>query len=248
MNKNTVMPRFRSFFQNRTGLTALGLLLTILLSACGSPAAPQPTEAVPAQVATDVAATLTAQPTATSTATPTLTPTPTTTPTITPTVGIPVSGGVFSPSSVCNSATFVKDVSIPDGTVLAPGERFTKTWRLRNTGTCNWLSDYSLVFVGGDNMSGSNVSLGRTVDTNKNDEISVRLTAPDAVGTYTGFWRMADQFGNTFGDTIFVTIVVGEEVVVTSPPAVTVVVTATPAATSTPVPTHTPRPTRTPSP
>src|SRR5512135_269401 len=153
MNKNIVVQKLHSLFQNRTGLMALSLLGVLLLIACGA-AAPQPTEAAPAQVGTDVAATLTAQPTATatSTMTPTSTPTMTTTPTAAATFGIPVSGGGTSSSSAnsafgCNNATFVKDVSIPDGTVIARGKSFTKTWSLQNTGTCNWTRNYSLVFV-----------------------------------------------------------------------------------------------------
>ncbi len=244
MKKFTVMPKFRYLIQNRTSLIAIGSLLAILLSACGSAA---PTEAVPAQVATDVAATLTAQPTATPTETPTLTPTPTTTPTatVTPTPAIPVSG--LSSASSCNNSQFLRDVSIPDGTVLSPGETFVKTWRFRNTGTCNWSSNYSLVFVGGRRMGGGDFEIGQTVDVNQRIDISVTLTAPDRTGTFTGSWQLADAFGNTFGDTVDVQIVVQAPVVAPPPTATPIPPTAIPP-TPTAVPTHTPRPTHTPSP
>ncbi len=71
-------------------------------------------------------------------------------------------------------------------------------------------------------MSGSNTTIGKTIRINKKDNVSVKLIAPAADGTYTGFWRMADQNGNLFGETIDVQIVVEQGVVVT------VVVTATP--------------------
>ncbi len=228
MNKNIVVPKLHSFFQNRTGLLAISLSLALLLSACGT-AAPQPNQAVSTQVGTDVAATLTAQPTATatSTMTPTMTPTTTLTPTVAQTVGIPVSGATSSSSFSntafgCNNAAFVRDVNIPDGTVLARGQGFTKTWRLQNTGTCKWTRSYSLVFVGGSGMGGSNVGVGGNVPVGRKDDISVQLIAPNVDGTYTGFWRMADQNGNLFGETIDVQIVVEQGVVAT------VVVTATP--------------------
>ncbi len=236
MNKFIVTPKLHSFFQNRAGLLAISLSLALLLSACGAVAA-QPTQAVPAQVGTDVAATLTAQPTATatSTMTPTMTPTTTLTPTVASTVGIPVSGATsssFSNSAFgCNNATFVKDVNIPDGTVLARGQGFTKTWRLQNTGTCKWTKNYSLVFVGGSGLGGSSVGIGGNVPVGKKDDISVQLIAPNVDGTYIGFWRMADQNGNLFGETIDVQIVVEQGVVAT------VVVTATPVPpTATPTP------------
>ncbi len=242
MSKKFVVPKLHPFLQNRTGLLAISLSLALLLSACGA-VAPQPNGPVLTQVATDVAATLTAQPTvtATSTMTPTMTPTTTLTPTVASTVGIPVSGATSSSfsnsASGCNNATFVKDVSIPDGTVLAQGVGFTKTWRLQNTGTCKWTRNYSLVFVGGSGMGGSNVSIGGNVPVGRKDDISVQLIAPNVDGTYTGFWRMADQNGNLFGETIDVQVVVEQGAVVT------VVVTPTSApATNTPMPTVTPTP------
>ncbi len=249
MNRN-IKSKFNILLQHRTHVTALSLLVTLLLSACGSAATPPPTEPVSNEVATSVAGTLTAQltATATTTQTPTATPLPTflTTPialngTGTPAAGIPITGGSTSTASTasgCNDAAFVRDVTIPDGTVVAPGQSFTKTWEFTNTGTCNWTNKYSLVFISGDNMSGSNTRIGQTVAVNRRGQMSVRLSAPTATGTYTGFWQLADQSGNRFGTTVFVQIVVGQQTVVT------VVVTATPSLvpdTSTPIPTATAR-------
>ncbi len=234
MNKNSVVPGLHTFF-TRTGLLAIGLSLALMLSACNLAAA-QPDTSILTQVATDVVASLTAQPSATAsmTPTPTLTPTPTTIPTATSTVGIPVSGGVVSSGSGafgCNNSVFVADTTIPDGTVLAPGQSFTKKWELRNIGSCKWTPEYSIVFVGGDNMGGASNEIGKTVNVNKKGEAAVKLVAPTVDGTYTGLWRMADQNGNLFGETIDVQIVVEQGVVVT------VVVTATPVP---PTPTPTP--------
>jgi transcriptional regulator with XRE-family HTH domain len=35
-------------------------------------------------------------------------------------------------------STFIADVTIPDGTVVAAGARFTKTWEVQNVGTVAW--------------------------------------------------------------------------------------------------------------
>ena len=52
-------------------------------------------------------------------------------------------------------ASFVKDVTYADGAYVAPGQSFSKTWRIRNTGTYTWTTNMALVFVGGDQMGAS---------------------------------------------------------------------------------------------
>jgi len=42
------------------------------------------------------------------------------------------------PPAGCDRAQFISDVTVPDGTTFAPGATFTKTWRLKNSGTCTW--------------------------------------------------------------------------------------------------------------
>ena len=100
----------------------------------------------------------------------------------------------------CDWAAFIKDVSIPDGTVLAPGETFTKVWRLKNRGTCTWTSDYMLVFSSGSQMGAKtvvsfpgNVAPGQTVD------VAVILTAPSVPGSYSGYWMLRNSSGALFG-------------------------------------------------
>jgi Ig-like domain from next to BRCA1 gene len=128
---------------------------------------------------------------------PTVTGTPPT-PTATKTPG-PITPTV--PPSACDKAQFLADVNIPDGTVLQPGAQFTKTWRLKNVGTCAWAKDtYQLVFFSGEKMNGpasapfpKNVAVGETVD------ISVNLTAPSAAGSYRGYWMFKNASGALFG-------------------------------------------------
>ncbi len=125
------------------------------------------------------------------TITPTVTGTPPT-PTFTPTGPPPPSG--------CDKAQFIADVTVPDGTVFAPGATFKKTWRLKNVGTCAWTTGYFLVFVSGEQMGGpssaafpTGVAPGQTVD------LSVNLTAPNAGGTYRGNWMLKNSVGQIFG-------------------------------------------------
>ena len=102
--------------------------------------------------------------------------------------------------SACDKVQFVSDVNVPDGTTLQPGAQFTKTWRLKNIGTCAWSTSYQLAFFSGDQMGGSataafpkNVAVGETVD------ISINLTAPSAAGSYRGYWMFKNANGAFFG-------------------------------------------------
>ena len=119
-----------------------------------------------------------------------------------------------------NQAQFVEDVTVPDDTVFAPREVFTKTWRLRNTGTCHWVGGYSLDFAAGDQMGGTAVELGEVLS-GQDSIVSVRLQAPETEGPYRGDWQLLDPEGERFGTvgdfdlTFFVKIVVQEPEVTT---------------------------------
>jgi hypothetical protein len=99
-----------------------------------------------------------------------------------------------SATPVCDQAQFVKDITIPDGSQITPGATFTKTWRLRNAGTCTW-SGYALVFDSGDAMNGASPTTIGTVGPGQEVDVSVNLTAPSAVGSYRGFWRIRNASG-----------------------------------------------------
>ncbi len=101
-----------------------------------------------------------------------------------------------SPTPVCDMAEFIADVTIPDGTNLNPGDAFTKTWRLKNIGTCAWDQTYSLVFENGDQMSGrASIPLSGIVGPNQEVDLSVDLKAPSDGGSYRGYWRLSNGSG-----------------------------------------------------
>jgi len=116
----------------------------------------------------------------------------------------------------CNHAEFISE-TVEDGADFDPNESFTKTWRLKNDGTCTWNTNYKLVFVDGDQMSGpSNKNLTQSVGPNEQVDISVDLKAPGSEGTYKGFWKIADDEGEYFVHNIWVEIEVIEPA---APPA-----------------------------
>jgi hypothetical protein len=101
----------------------------------------------------------------------------------------------------CNQASFVSDVTVPDGKKFLPGDSFTKTWRFRNVGSCTWTSGYQLVFDHGDAMNGpaSQALTSGTVAPGQTVDVSVNLVAPASEGDYQGFWRFREPGGVLFG-------------------------------------------------
>ena len=103
---------------------------------------------------------------------------------------------------------YVADVTIPDGTIMSPGAEFVKTWRIRNSGTCDWETGYELVYVSGEHMGGpASVSLP-AVPAGGQTDISVNLEAPSSYGTHKGTWRIRSDEGIVFGTNLTVVIVV----------------------------------------
>jgi len=162
-----------------------------------------PIQAVKAMLATSIPVTGTGDgidtPTATQTSTATLTATPTNTATLTPT-DTPTETPTPTPIP-CYLAKFVTDVTVPDGTIINSYTSFTKTWRLKNMGSCTWDSSYQIVFMDGKPMSdgktfqwtGGVVGYGGTVD------VSVNLVAPETPGVYQGNFMLLAPDGTYFG-------------------------------------------------
>jgi hypothetical protein len=124
----------------------------------------------------------------------------------------------------CNNLVYVSDVTIPDNTVVRPGESFTKTWRVQNSGSCAWGAGYKFSLIGGDAMGAQALTITQPVAPGATYELSVPMTAPSTgSGTLTGTWRMSDAAGAFFGDNLTVVVVLGSSVTSTAttgaPPA-----------------------------
>ena len=107
---------------------------------------------------------------------------------------------VLAPPPDCDRARFIADVTVPDGTVINAGAAFTKTWRLKNVGSCTWTTSYSLIFDTGDQMGGpSSVNLPQSVAPGQTTDLTINLTAPSTAGEYRGYWKFKDNNGIPFG-------------------------------------------------
>ena len=130
--------------------------------------------------------------------------------------------------------SYVNDVTIPDNTPMTPGKTFTKTWKVKNSGTCAWEAGYKFAFTGGDAMSGVTYTLPQSVPANSQIDISVAMTAPSKTGSIRGNWRMSTTAGQFFGDEVYLVILVGGGSNTSAPTADTSTPEST--ATETPIP------------
>lgn len=110
----------------------------------------------------------------------------------------------------CNNLAIVRDVNYPSGTTVTAGETITKTWKVQNTGSCDWQYNYALVIIKDEEFRSTWSNLGKNVPPGNWAELSVVLEVPKHDGTFNGSWRLADAGGNAFGATLSVSIVVVE--------------------------------------
>jgi uncharacterized protein YkwD len=120
-----------------------------------------------------------------------------------------------SPTPSCrDSAVFVEDVNYPDHSRLDAGEKFTKMWKLQNTGTCPW-TGYSIAFVSGDNLQAPASIPVPDTEARSTVDVSIDLIAPAEDGAYTGNFELRNAEGESVPlgtePTFWVKIVVGED-------------------------------------
>ena len=99
-----------------------------------------------------------------------------------------------APANCKDTAVLLQDVTIPDGTNIAYGAKFTKTWQFRNTGTCPWMG-YKIAFVSGDRLESPDTAPVPDTAPKADVNVSVELTAPVADGIYTGFFELQNASG-----------------------------------------------------
>lgn len=108
--------------------------------------------------------------------------------------------GVAAHYHPCNQAQFIRDVTVPDGSTFAPSATFTKTWRVRNTGSCTWTTSYLLVFDSGEQMGApSTVNFPLNVSPGQTADLTINMTTPATPGKYRSSWKLDNGSGERFG-------------------------------------------------
>lgn len=126
------------------------------------------------------------------------TPIPTATPLVNTATPAPPPA-TSAPTTCTLASAFIADVTIPDGTVIAPGATFVKTWAIQNTGTCTWGGGYNAVFVGGETFSASSPQPISPANPGDVINISITMVAPTTPGQRSSVWQLQASNGILFG-------------------------------------------------
>lgn len=135
---------------------------------------------------------------------PTLMPTPLP-PTETPTVS-PAESAATQAAVCSNNLTFLSDLTIPDGTLVAPGSTIDKRWEVENSGSCNWEEGYRINMISGSEMGA--IKEQALIPARSGSRVAIRIifTAPNEPGKYRSVWQAFDPQGNAFGDPLFIEV------------------------------------------
>ncbi len=186
------------------------LIFGVLLFSCGTNNAQQTdnADALRTEAVETYAASLTQVLVVLPSASPTLTVEPTLT--ATPTTDVTATLETPAVANPCYKLLWIEDRSIPDGTAMKPNEVFTKTWYVQNNGGCAWAPGFTFSNFGGDPMRGQTIVFTEPVPAGAKRELSIELVVPsNQNGLIQSSWRMTDENGLFFGDTLSVNIVVG---------------------------------------
>lgn len=177
---------------HRFFLNSCLLLLPVIFSA--SACAPQPTP-TPFRPPTSIPPT---QPLVTTTPVPALfTPTFTPTLTMTPTEG-----------PCTNGLSFLDDLTVEDDTSFPPNAPIDKQWLVQNDGTCDWNASYRLKWVGGFTLGAADEQPLFPARAGTQATLRILFISPASAGSYESAWQAVDPDGNTFGELVFMKIVV----------------------------------------
>lgn len=135
-----------------------------------------------------------------------------------------------TPQPCTDGMRYVADLNLNDNNmqnppVIQPGTPFQKGWRIQNTGTCTWQTNYYLLYVDGSTpaarMGGQATFVPAVVPPGQMVDMWVNLVAPLQPGVYKGIWALHNSQGRAFGDRIWVGITVPAPATSTPPPTQT---------------------------
>lgn len=102
------------------------------------------------------------------------------------------------PFLVGDGSRFIRDVTIPDGSKIEIGERFTKKWEIQNIGSVKWENRFLVrqgLSKGRGRFHGPERIRVPYTRAGERCIISVQLIAPDEPGSCTEDWKMVDEDG-----------------------------------------------------
>ena len=117
---------------------------------------------------------------------------------------------VTSPQPIvcADGASFLDDLTYPDGSFIEPGMTLEKLWSVRNSGTCDWGPGYVLVHLGTDPFTGPSDMALYPARSGADAVWRVDLVAPSSPGDYISRWQAQNPDGERFGDEVYLLVVI----------------------------------------
>ncbi len=113
----------------------------------------------------------------------------------------------FAPPCV-DGLRYIEDLSIPDGTLVSPGQMMDKRWSVENSGSCNWDERYRVQLIGGPEMGVSQKQALYPARSGTQAVIRMVFIAPMEPGAYRSAWQAYSPQGEPFGDPFFIEVIV----------------------------------------
>jgi hypothetical protein len=114
-------------------------------------------------------------------------------------IQLPASEPPTPDAAVCqDAAQYIRDDGM-DGMTYTPNTAFTKTWTVKNAGTCTWDSNYLVYQISGAFMTQQPsywlVPPENTVEPGQTVDIHVGMTSPPMKGNYKSYWGLKNEDG-----------------------------------------------------
>ncbi|HMA09891.1 MAG TPA: NBR1-Ig-like domain-containing protein, partial [Ramlibacter sp.] len=103
---------------------------------------------------------------------------------------------------------FTQDLTVPDGTVFAPGAAVDKQWLVTNTGSCSWGPAYRLRLISGEALGLPPEQALYPALAGTQATLRLVFTAPSDPGSHQGAWQAFSPEGIAFGEAVYIQIVV----------------------------------------
>lgn len=103
----------------------------------------------------------------------------------------------------------MQDLTIPDGTIVAPESTLDKRWEVENTGNCNWDAKYRIRLIAGPELGAQKEQALYPARIGSQATIRILFKAPAENGSYRSAWQAFNAQGDPFGEPFFIDIKVG---------------------------------------
>jgi hypothetical protein len=107
-----------------------------------------------------------------------------------------------------DDALFLEDLTIPDQTVVIPGETLDKRWSVQNSGSCDWGPGYRLSRIGNDSFGVVGELALYPARAGSMAVWQVILSAPPQPGEHISIWQASSPDGAQFGEQVFLWVLV----------------------------------------